>query len=373
MRINTNVDALSTLRKLDKSGAAFSRSIGRLSSGFRINTAADDAAGLGIANTLRGDIRALQQASRNAEQGRSLLQVAEGATSEIQNILERMKELAAQAASSNSGDRIVLNNEFSELRNEIDRIVKTTEFQNNKLLDGSFSQAVDAANSTIDSNGAVQFDTISVSGLDTAATYTLTKVSATQVKLSDGSNEQTVTVSSTGAQDVTFSAFGVKFRTNASFDISGNNDAFSANNTFKVTGSSAQFLVSASGAYSTDDLVTLGNLDLRVDQASGLNINTASISSQSNAQTALTTIDSAISKVSSALATIGSAQNRIDFARANTEATIENFSAAESVIRDADIAREVTEMTKFQILQQAGTAMLAQANAAPQSVLQLLG
>jgi flagellin len=374
MRINTNVTALNTLRQLGKSSEAFSKSVGRLSSGFRINSASDDAAGLGIANTIRGDVRALRQASSNAEQGRALLQVSEGATGEIQNILERMKELAAQSASSNSGDRTVLNNEFGALRSEIDRIVKTTEFQNNTLLNGSFGTTLDTGNSDIDSSTAVQQTTINVGGgLDTAKTYTLAKVSGTSVSLSDGTDTQTLTVSATGAQEMNFSSFGVKFNTNSTFTVTGTTDSFSANNTFKVSGTTASFMVSASGSYALNDQVSLTNADLRVDQASGLNINSNSISSQSNAQTALTAIDTAIGKVSTVLANIGSAQNRIDFARANTDATIENFSAAESIIRDVDMAAEVTEMTRFQILQQAGTAMLAQANSAPQGVLQLLG
>jgi flagellin len=373
MRINTNVTALNTLRQLGKSSEGFSRSVGRLSSGFRINSAADDAAGLGIANTIRGDVRALRQASSNAEQGRALLQVSEGAAGEIQNILERMKELAAQSASSNSGDRTVLNNEFTGLRAEIDRIVKTTEFQNNTLLNGSFGTSLDTGNSTIDSSTAVQQTSISVGGgLDTSKTYTLAKVSGTSVSLSDGTDTQTLTVSATGAQEMNFSSFGVKFSTNSTFTVTGTTDSFGSNNTIKVSGTTASFMVSASGSYALNDQVQMSNLDLRVDQASGLNINSNSISSQSNAQSALTALDTAIGKVSTTLASIGSAQNRIDFARANTDATIENFSAAESIIRDVNMAAEVTAMTRFQILQQAGTAMLAQANSAPQGVLQLL-
>jgi flagellin len=373
MRINTNVTALNTLRQLGKSSEGFSRSVGRLSSGFRINSAADDAAGLGIANTIRGDVRALRQASSNAEQGRALLQVSEGAAGEIQNILERMKELAAQSASSNSGDRTVLNNEFTGLRAEIDRIVKTTEFQNNTLLNGSFGTSLDTGNSTIDSSTAVQQASIGVGGgLDTSKTYTLAKVSGTSVSLSDGTDTQTLTVSATGAQEMNFSSFGVKFSTNSTFTVTGTTDSFGSNNTIKVSGTTASFMVSASGSYALNDQVQMSNLDLRVDQASGLNINSNSISSQSNAQSALTALDTAIGKVSTTLASIGSAQNRIDFARANTDATIENFSAAESIIRDVNMAAEVTAMTRFQILQQAGTAMLAQANSAPQGVLQLL-
>src|SRR5690606_19929352 len=149
MRINTNVASLNSQRILGQTGVALSRNIGRLSSGFRINRAADDAAGLGIANQLRADLRAMRQASRNAEQASSLLQVAEGATQTIQTIVERMKELAVQAASDNVSDRTSIQAEFLQLQNEIQRIVDTTKFQNSKLLDGSFGNEVDGASSLL--------------------------------------------------------------------------------------------------------------------------------------------------------------------------------------------------------------------------------
>ena len=373
MRINTNVSALNTQRVLGQTNAAVSKQIGRLSSGFRINSAADDAAGLGIANKLRNDVRSLQQASRNAEQATAMLQVAEGATSTIGNILDRMKELAAQSASSNSGDRTALQSEFNTLREEIGRIVDTTKYQGTALVDGTMGNSFDAANSSLDSNAAVQVSTIKASGA--ADTYTLAKEDATHVSATDtAGNVQVVTVASTGAQSVSFDRFGISFSTATGFDISGANDAFSANNSLDIAAGThaAEFLVSSSGSYDNKDLVSISAaVNLKTD-STGLSLDGEDLSTQGGAQTALAAIDAAVDVVNGALSTIGATQNRISFAFSSVQATTENFSAAESTIRDADMASEMTELSRVQILQQAGTAMLAQANQAPQSILQLL-
>jgi len=370
--INTNAASLNTQRVLGAHSRAFSQSVGRLSTGFRINRAGDDAAGLGIANRLGADIRGLRQASRNAEQGISMLQVAEGGVQQVQAMLERMKELASQAASANSGDRSVLDQEFSALRSEIGRIVDTTTFQGNKLLNGSFGNTIDLGNSTLDANTAVQTSTIDQQGAR-AGTLTLAKVDATTISITDGTTTEQATVASTGVQNVNFAQFGVSFSTALGFDISGANDSFSANNTLAISaGTGADFLVSSSGDYSGTDLVSVGQLDLGTG-ASGLNIGTDDLTTAANAQTALASLDNAIDTVSSSLADVGTAMNRIDFARTNAEVTIENYTAAEGVIRDADIAAETTEFARLSIQQQAATAMLAQANAAPQLLLSLIG
>lgn len=369
--INTNVSALNTQRILGNTSRMFGQTVARLSSGFRINRAGDDAAGLGIANRLSADVRGLRQAARNAEQANSMLQVAEGGTQQIQGILERMKELATQAASDNSGSRTVLDQEFSNLRGEIARIVDTTEFQGRKLLNGSFGNSVDLGTSTLDGNAAIQVSTLELTGAR-AGTFTLTKVDATTLQLSDGTVSEQVTVASTGAQTVAFAQLGIQFDTAAGFDITAANDPFSSNNALTVAqGSGGAFLVTSSGDYSGNDLVSVGQIDLGTG-ASGLNIGSNDLTSAANAQTALTALDTAIDTVSAAFADVGTAMNRIDFARINTETQIENFSAAEGVIRDADIAYETTEFARLSIQQQAATAMLAQANQAPQLLLSLL-
>jgi len=271
MRINTNVAAMNTLRSLANTDQAITRSIGRLSTGFRINRAADDAAGLGIANQLSADIRALQQATRNAEQANSLLQVAEGGAQGIQNILERMKELASQSASDNvdATGRARIDTEFQELVAEIDRIAASTEFSGVTLLDGSAT--------------------------------------------------------------------------------------------------TLEFVVGASGTIANDK-ISLAAIDL---DATALSIGT-DLLTDTNAEALITAIDTAIGTVSDAFATIGAKQNRLDIALNQVRITTENFSASESVIRDADIAAEITELTKNQILSQSGISVLAQANSQSQSVLALL-
>ena len=275
MRINTNVAALNTLRTLARTETALTRSIGRLSSGFRINRAADDAAGLAIANQLKADLGAMRQASRNAEQANSLMQVAEGGATGIQDILVRLKELASQASSDNVDDagRGRIDIEFQEMIEEITRISVSTEFSGTVLLDGS----------------AVTLDFV-------------------------------VGASSTIANDMI---------SITSFDLT--------TATLGVTG----------GAF-------------------------ADVTSKANAQGMLPLIDAAITAVSDVFAELGANQNRLDIALNQVRITIENTQAAESVIRDTDMAAEVAEMTKYQILSQAGTAVLAQANTTAQSVLALL-
>ena len=381
MRINTNVAALNTLRQLKMSSEGFARSVGRLSSGFRINKAGDDAAGLGIANKIRSDIRSMRTASRNAEQATSLLQISEGATQTISQIVDRMKELATQAASDNvdvSG-RTAIKSEYDQLETEISKIAATTKFQGKTLVDGNFGTTVDeaVANSTV---LAAAQDVYSATIAGTAAgTYVVTDQTGTgnQISVTLGTVSQTVTLTADAKQEVSFSTFGITLNLAESFvrnsDGSANNTASAVGNLIVNAGTNGgSFLVRSSGAYSTDDLVTLTTVDLTT---TGLTIDGQTFTAEGTAaewQAALTTLDVAIGNVSTAFGSIGAAQNRIDFARQNVDVTVENLSAAESIIRDVDMAEEVTRMTKFQILQQAGTAMLAQANAAPQGVLALL-
>jgi flagellin len=367
MRINTNVSALNTLRTLGTTGKEFSKSVGRLSSGFRINRAADDAAGLGIANKMRADLRSMRQASRNAEQASSVLQVAEGAAQTIAGIVDRMKELATQAASDNTdaSGRSRIDTEFTELKNEITRIVDTTKFQDSVLLDGSMGNAVDAATSTADDVAAVQ--SISISGTKTG-TYTLTQTT-TAVTMSSGGKTQTLSGLSAGQQTLSFDLFGVEVEVDSTFNVTAASETFAASKTVVVAGGDTSFLVSSSGEYSGQDAVTLSSLDLSL---ATLGLSADALDTKANAVSALANIDTAIGTISDTFASIGAAQNRIEYAMQNTNAAVENISAAESVIRDVDMAAEVTQMTKYQILQQAGTAMLAQANQAPQAVLSLL-
>lgn len=361
-RINTNVSALNAYRNLGVSGRGLEKQITKLSSGFRINRAADDAAGMAIANKLRAEGRSLMTASRNASQASSMLQIADGAVTTVSSILDRMKELAAQANSDNVGaERSKLNSEFQELISEIDRIVKTTKYQGSALVDGTFGSSVDLATSTADNVAGVS--TISISGA-AAGTYAITAASGSTTMTRAGV-AQTVSDAG-GAQTLNFSVHGVKITTVTGFVA----DSLNSTNVV-VAGGTGKFMVSSSGAYGTDDLVSLGAVNLSVGSA-GLNITGLDVLSAANAQTALTRIDTAFDLANAVIGSVGAAQSRLEFASANVQTILENVQAAESTIRDADMAFEMTQFTKFQILQQAGTAMLAQANQAPQSILTLL-
>jgi flagellin len=373
MRINTNVSAIQAYTNLGRVNNALQTSMAKLSSGLRITKAADDAAGLGIANTLRANNRALAQAAKNGEQASALLNVAEGGASAIESILERMKELAAQAASSNSGDRNQLQSEFDTLRTEITRITNTNDYQGNKLINGSMGNTFDSTNSTIATG--VQASTIKISGA-TAGTYTIAHDDTAETMSltdADGNVEVVDVAGVTGVHQVSFSRFGVSFTTASTFDSTDDTTGPDGENVIVLAGTTgADFLVSASaGEYDDQDLVSLANsIDLTVG-STGLDIAAEDISTQTGAQTALAALDAAIVHVNDALGSIGAAQSRIGFALDNTKTAIANFAAAESTIRDVDMAEEMTNFSKGQILAQAGTAMLAQANQSAQNVLRL--
>jgi flagellin len=383
MRINTNTSALTAFGNLSRVDRAVSDSMAKLSSGFRINKAADDAAGLGIANKLHADVRAVTQASRNAEQANSVLQVAEGATNQIQKIVERMKELGTQAGSDNTDDagRTRIKAEYDALVSEITAIASTTKFQGKSLIDGNFGTSVDTntANSTV-LVAAQDVYGVRLSGT-AAGTYAVTDQTGTanQIRVTFGSTSQTITLAAGGKQSVTFDQFGITLDLAATFvrntDGSAGNTASATGNLVVSAGSSGgSFLVRSSGAYTTNDLVTLSNINLTTG-ASGLNIAAITFTGSGTAaewRTALSSFDTALDTVNTALGTIGSATNRIGYALDNAKSTIENFQAAESVIRDVDMAEEMTKFSKNQILSQAGTAMLAQANQRGLGVLQLL-
>jgi len=284
MRINHNISALNTYRQLSINTTAGGKSLEKLSSGFRINRAGDDAAGLAISEKMRGQIRGLNQAERNSQDAISLIQTAEGALNETHSILQRMRELAVQAASDTNtskktvdgaeveGDRDEIQKEIEQLLKEIDRISTDTEFNTMKLLDGSYGT--------------------------TALTFQVGANAKQEVKLNVADMSAT----------------------------------------------------------------------------SGLSLTTATVNltSQVSASAAITTIDTAIRKVSSERAMLGAMQNRLEHTINNLNTTSENLTASEARVRDVDMAKEMMEFTKNSILQQAATAMLAQANQQPQGVLQLL-
>jgi flagellin len=277
MIINHNISALNAYRQLTVNNTNMQKSLEKLSSGYRINRAGDDAAGLAISEKMRGQIRGLNQAQRNAQDGISLIQTAEGALNETHSILQRMRELVVQAGNGTNSDTDLDNigKEITALQNEIDRIAGQTEFNTKKLLNGGFAST------------------------------------------------------------------------------------------------SIVFQIGANGGQTID--LTLATMDAASLGVSSTDVSVTSVFDASSADSMISAIDAAINKVSAQRGDLGALQNRLEHTINNLGTASENLTAAESRIRDVDMAKEMMEFTKNSILNQAATAMLAQANMLPQSVLKLLG
>jgi len=309
-RINTNSAALNTYRSYGNAQAGLERNIERLSSGLRINKAADDSAGLSIGNRMDNQVRGMQQANRNVQQGNNLLQTAEGGLNEVSNILGRMRELAVQSASDtvNATDRDSINLEFEQLSAEITRIAESTEYNGHTLLAGGF-------------DGTASKLTLQV-GADHDGTGNTTNLT---IELGD-------------------------FRMD-----SANNDNFGATSNVNAGGSSVGATVDMTAT--ADQANTNKFLDLDTLDSS---------------QKSITNLDSLIGAVNNARSEIGAKQNRLEFTSSNLMNSIQNSAASMSTIRDADFAAEAADLAKNQILVQSGTSMLAQANGLSQNVLALI-
>lgn len=359
-------------RQLSIADAGLGKSLERLSSGYRINRAADDAAGLSISQQFRADIASFKVASRNTAEASSLLSVAEGAVDQIGNMLIRLKELATQAASANSGSNLdKINAEGNTLLDEIDRIAASTEYAGTKLLNGSFGVAVSGGTFVATSGLS------SATGLQSNNTYTVV------VATSGGGGNWNVTISATlGSGRVSQTVYDVDVpdvgsTTAVSFESLGLSVTF--NSSLATTAATGGTITSTTATASDFQVGAKNTGDDRIGVLLGeattseLDLDPDQLNSVSNAQAFITTVDAAISALNATRGDIGAAQNRLSYAAANLASTIENVQAAESVIRDVDMAAEMTMFTKNQILLQAGTAMLAQANMAPQSILSLIG
>lgn len=480
--INTNIMSLNSQRNLNSSQSALQTSLQRLSSGLRINSAKDDAAGLAISERFTSQIRGLDQAIRNANDGISLAQTAEGALSESGNILQRIRELSVQSANAtnSASDRQALQAEVSQLVSELDRIASSTEFNGKKLLDGTFGTAIFQvganANQTIQtttanfrannfgnyrvegaagsagSEGRINGESLTVTGSlgaetvdiavgssarDVAETVT-TKANSTGVTAfalteelatfdAAGAYVVNVTSDNTEATKVAFTISGtqgndglagavtafndVTSKTGVTARISDNGEGIvllnSTGNNINIAETesntnSGQLMIGGtavrSGAETAEagedaelsGIVVTGQVTFDSDksfsvvgdagetvtnatEASVLNsVNNLDVSSVAGANLALATVDAALNTVNNQRAKFGAIQSRFGSTIANLSTNSENLSAARSRIRDADFAKETAELTRNQILQQAGTAMLAQANVAPQNVLTLL-
>jgi len=373
MRINHNIAALNTYRQLSTNTSKTSKSLEKLSSGLRINRAGDDAAGLAISEKMRGQIRGLDQASRNANDGISLIQTAEGALAETHSILQRMRELAVQSANDTNteSDRIEIQKEINQLTKEVDRISTDTEFNTKKLLDGSMATTVSAVGGTVDNLAAAPTDTavgISMAAGSSLATgtYSIT-VSYTAATAGGDPAKFSIEAEDEDGNAVDGSNFTIKVNETltAALEAAGADETFSATEVDVNADKAMIFHIGANAGQKTE--LSINNMD-----AKSLGINAIDLTQQETADKAITTIDEAISYVSSQRAALGGMQNRLEHTINNLGTTSENLTASESRIRDVDMAQEMMEFTKNNILSQASQAMLAQANQQPQSVLQLL-
>jgi len=377
----------------------------RLSSGMRINRAGDDAAGLAISEKMRGQIRGLKQAQRNAQDGISLIQTAEGALNEIHAILQRMRELAVQASTDTNtyADRVEIQKEIDQLASEITRIAETTQFNTMELLDGSFTakfhiganqgQNVELVVSDMKAETlkvafeetaslSAELENEAVGAVKADTKYTVVRLGdedGIDVGIAPGGEEgpaiegakygwadsdgKIVAVSIDAREFIVLNeatAIGDLKDVKIEFDAAGDKAKF----TFDFDNEVKNGIITVSEIYENDGEGSV------VDVTANGGIN---VSEQITADAAITTINDALEKVSAERSMLGAMQNRLEHTIANLGTSAENLQAAESRIRDLDMAEEIMAFTKNNILQQAATAMLAQANMAPQSVLQLLG
>lgn len=381
MRIQHNISALNASNRLAANDNAISKNLQKLSSGYRINSAADDAAGLAVSEKMRAQISGLNQAENNAQNGISLVQTAEGGLNETEAILQRMNTLAVESANGtyDDTDRANLQKEVQALKSEIDRISTATNFNGIALLNGTLGYQLDTTVLT----GA----TISLSGgnlaKDDALTISIAQTSG-EISIADGSGSAITGVTyatvaaatSNSAYTVTLSYTGTDADLKAKYD--GLTVTVTTDDTYDTSATQSDvFTVEKNGMVSfqigsenkTDQRVSLAVGDM---SSTGLNIQDVDISHQEDARTAIETIKAAINTVSSTRADLGALQNRLEHTSNNLTTMSENLTSAESTIRDVDMSAEMVDLTKNQILEQAATSMLAQANAQPQSVLTLL-
>ncbi len=377
-RINTNTASLDTYRSYSVAQAGLERNIERLSSGLRINKAADDAAGLSISNRMNNQVRGMQQANRNVQQGNNMLQTAEGGLNEISNILGRMRELAVQSASDgvNADDRASIDLEFQQLKAEITRIADGTEYNNTKLLNENLNSTI-SETTTVDITGdSAQAGTYTITASEADLTLTTSDGRSQTVIVTDatGATSASLTTSAGGTGNtVSFGSLGITLENTSGGDLSLSSSVASTSsgaNVFSV-GGGATVQVGANNVELEDRLrFSIG--DHRADQSTGLNLASTNLTALGDAQSAINELDTAIAKVNDSRGNIGAMQNRFEYASSNLMNSVQNNSASMSTIRDADFAVEAADLARNQILTQSGTAMLAQANSLSQNVLSLI-
>ena len=424
--INTNLASINAQRNLTLSGQSLNTTMQRLSSGLRVNSAKDDAAGLAIAERMNTQVKGLAVASRNANDGVSLAQTAEGALGKVGDMLQRMRELAVQAgnATNSASDRKALQAEVSQLSAEIDRVAKQTNFNGTKILDGSFAGAVFQVGANSGDNitlGALvdtrssQLSSVSYAQSEQPSVGTATPITAGQpladfsvasvgelgIQVTSGGTVTTVSLGSLPAADSPQQRLGQVVeainKKSADTGVTAYLTKIDGTENYKVELMSekldasgepvqVQFGSIAGGTFGSpgaDFTAAMTGLDSTVINIAGgaggatsvleaRGIEDVDVSTQSGAWVALKKIDSAVDQVNSARATLGAVQARFENTVNNIDIQVENLSAARGRIIDADFAQETANLSRTQILQQAGTAMVAQANQIPQNVLKLL-
>ncbi|MCL4230605.1 MAG: flagellin [Dehalococcoidia bacterium] len=395
LQIATNVAAVNAQRNLANTTLKMGKVLEKLSSGYRINRAADDAAGLAISEKMRAQIRGNAQAVRNAQDGISMLQTAEGALDEVHSILQRMRELSVQAANGTyadgSAERTSIGQEINQLKQEIDRIATSTKFNGQNLLTGTLTGTLGGATGTdlivgdqLTTTAVAAVTKVEVAGAK-AQTYTFTSGGAGSLTLTgaDGSAQTLSGITNLAANEtrtLNFSNLGVSITIQANASGKAVADLITdltaaADDTIVVTGSGAASL--QVGANSGDSLA-ISFVNMQTGQlGAGSDLSTliaddTNVSTQAKASTLISELDGAISDVNAQRGTFGAAQNRLEHTIRSLSVAVENLSAAESRIRDADVADLSSRMVSNQILQQAGISVLAQANQAPQAALTLL-
>ena len=383
LRVNNNIAALNSRRHLNSNNRVLNVRLERLASGLKLNRAADDAAGLSVREGMRAEISGLKVNVSNAEQATNLIQTAEGSLNEVNAILVRMRELAVQSSSSTVTDlnREAIQAEFTQLTSEIDRIAQATQYNNQTLLTG-FGNGIDATSTALTASATTGVTGIAVSGAS-AGTYTFADSGSDgEITLGNGTVTQTIRIATlldgsdvaTGTQIVAnFDRIGVQV-TLAGPEVSNATGAYTdgdlnTQNIVVNSGTGGSFQVGPSDS-------AFNRIEVNVPDMSAtgqtLNLTTAAVATISSSRTAITSIDQAITAVAQQRGDLGAFQNRLAFTIGYTENEIENIQASEASISDADIAAEVTSFTRAQILSQAATAMLAQANVLPQNALALL-
>jgi len=376
MRINHNVAALNTYSRLTQATSGQAKSLEKLSSGLRINKAGDDAAGLAISEKMRNQIKGLDQASRNAQDGISMIQTAEGALGETHSILLRMRELAVQANNdTNTGtDRSRIQEEISQLQTEITSIGDKTEFNTKKLIDGSLGVKLKDTASLTQASLTSAGITVDINGIGSATSIAFANSGTAAFSITVNGTKQTLAVANTAAVAagtvLNFDKVGVKITFSALTDGSA---ITTGGGSLTTTGASASLQVGANASQQLDMTINdmrASALGTAASFVSDVNV-TLDSATQSFTQR-LNILDTAITSVSAERSKMGAWQNRLEHTINNLTTSSENLTAAESRVRDVDMAKEMMEFTKNNILSQASTAMLAQANQQPQGVLQLL-